>query len=108
MAGQAPTTRRELEAELIGRASKDEAFRRALVDDPTGTLERELGVQVPEGVTLTVVEETPTSRYVVLPHRPAGGGRELSDTDLDDVAGGVIAAATASGCGAATASGCLF
>ena len=87
MAGQAPKTRREIEAGLIERAAKDEAFRRALVDDPTGTLERELGVEVPAGVTFTVVEESPTHRYLVLPHRPPSGG-ELSDTDLDDAAGG--------------------
>ncbi len=42
MAGQAPRTRRELEAGLIERAAKDEAFRRALVADPKGTLPRRL------------------------------------------------------------------
>jgi hypothetical protein len=40
-----------------------------------------------EGVALTVVEETPTNRYLVLPPRPAVGG-ELSDSELESVAGG--------------------
>ena len=65
MDGRAPRKRHELEAGLIERAAKDEAFRRALLADPTGTLERELGVRMPEGVALTVVEETPVSRYFV-------------------------------------------
>src|SRR5687768_4212471 len=79
MAGQAPRTPRELEAELIERAAKDEAFRRALLADPKGTIDRELGVQVPEGVALTVVEETPGSRYLVLPPRPPSAGHELHE-----------------------------
>jgi hypothetical protein len=93
MAEQAPPTRRDMEADVIARALKDEAFRRALVEDPTGTLERELGVRVTEGVALTVVEETPKNRYLVLPPRPAGGG-ELSDSELESVAGGDAYACT--------------
>ena len=91
-------SRRELEARLVERALKDSAFRRVLIDDPRGTLERELGVRVPEGTSLTVVEETPTRRYLVLPHR-APRGEELSDADLDAAAGGIYFAIQ-SGCGA--------
>jgi hypothetical protein len=81
-------SRRELEARLLDKAWKDAAFRRALLDDPKGTLERELEVRVPEGFSLTVLEETPTSRYVILPPRPRSGDVELSDAELDAVAGG--------------------
>src|SRR5688572_5274273 len=88
MAEQAPRTRHEIEAELIERAAKDEAFRRALVDDPRGTLEREVGVRVPEGISLTVREESPTTLYLVLPSAPRREGGELSDTELEGVAGG--------------------
>jgi hypothetical protein len=61
---------------LVGRAWQDEAFRRALVADPNGTLERDLGVRVPERVALAVVEETPTNRYIVLPPRPPSSDSE--------------------------------
>jgi hypothetical protein len=88
MAEQEPRTRREIEAGLIERAAKDEAFRRALVADPKGTLERELGVRMPDGVSLAIIEETPTRRYLVLPPAPRRDGGELSDTDLESVAGG--------------------
>jgi hypothetical protein len=88
MQNQANASRRELEAQLLDKAWRDEAFRRALVEDPKGTLERELKVKVPEGVSLSVLEETPTSRYLVLPPAPTRDDRELSDEDLDGVAGG--------------------
>jgi hypothetical protein len=88
MAGQAPRKRHEVEAALIERATKDEAFRRALIADPTGTLEREIGAKAPEGFSLTVVEETPEHRYLVLPPAPRGEGGELSDAELESVAGG--------------------
>jgi hypothetical protein len=99
MAEQAPRSRQELEAGLIERAAKDEAFRRSLVEDPRGTLERELGVRVPEGVGLTVLEETRTARYLVLPPAPGKGGG-LADEELDAVAGGATSMYTAGGhCG---------
>jgi Nitrile hydratase, alpha chain len=97
-AEQGPRARQAMEAELAGRAGRDAAFRRALAADPTGTLERELGVRLPEGVSLTVLEETPTSRYLVLPPRPAGGGGELSDEELDGVSGGTIWTGSNLGC----------
>jgi hypothetical protein len=88
MEEQAERSRRDIEARLTDRAWKDEAFRRALIEDPKATLERELQVKVPEGVSVTVVEETPTNRYLVLPPAPGRGGGNLSDEELETVAGG--------------------
>ena len=88
MAGEEPRTRHELEAGLIERAAKDEAFRRALVADPRGTLERELQAKMPEGFSLTVLEESPTQRYLVLPPAPSREGDALSDAELEAAAGG--------------------
>ena len=88
MTAERPKKRSEIEAELTERALKDEAFRRALIDDPKGTLQRELNVQFPEVVSISVVEETPTNRYIVLPTRPPSADRELSDAELEAAAGG--------------------
>jgi hypothetical protein len=98
MTTPAHRSRQELEARLLDKVWKDATFRRALLEDPTGTLERELGMTVPAGVSLTVVEETPTSRYLVLPARPRSGKGELSDEELETVAGGATAFWTG-GCG---------
>jgi Nitrile hydratase, alpha chain len=97
-AAQGPRARREPAAGLLERAAKDDAFRRALVEDPSGTLERELGVRLPAGVRLTVLEETATNRYLVLPPDPLRPAGELSEEELDAVAGGSWACAGGSMC----------
>jgi hypothetical protein len=44
-----PKTRRDVELQLIEKAWKDDAFRQALVTDPQGAVERELGATLPAG-----------------------------------------------------------
>ena len=47
---------------------------------PKGTVEQELGTQLPEGVEVRVVEESAQSIYLVLPSASAvGEGGEISD-----------------------------
>ena len=72
--------RAEIERTLVQRSIEDEDFRQRLLDDPKGTLEQELGRQLPEGVEVRVVEESAQSIYLVLPLASAvGQGGELSD-----------------------------
>ena len=71
---------------IIARAWRDPAFKAKLLADPHATL-KEAGVTVPEGVTVKVVENTDTHHHLVLPPKPTG---ELSDEDLDKVAGGTL------------------
>ncbi len=80
--------RQQLEAQVIDRALKDETFRQELVRDPKGVFERELGIQMPEHLQVQVLEESPSTVYLVLPPRVAGAGVELSDAELETVAGG--------------------
>ena len=42
--------RTEMERRLIERSLQDESFRQSLVEDPKGTVERELGTRLPEDV----------------------------------------------------------
>ncbi len=70
---------------IIARAWRDPAFKAKLLADPHGTL-KEAGVAVPAGVKVTVVENTDTHHHLVPPPKPTG---ELSDAELDKVAGGL-------------------
>jgi len=82
-----------LTAQLIARAWKDEAFKEELLRDPTAVVERELrrlepDARLPEQVEIHVLEETPTTRYLVLPPKPSAGAdaAQLSDQELAQVA----------------------
>jgi hypothetical protein len=82
-------SRAEFERRLIQRSLEDDSFRQKLLDDPKGTLEQELGMQLPEGVEVRVLEESADTIYLVLPFASAvGEGEELSDRELEGVAGG--------------------
>jgi len=71
----------DVKARLIARAWKDQAFKKLLLENPNSALSQ-MGVQVPAGVKLHVVQETSDNIYLVLP------SDEISDQDLDNVAGG--------------------
>jgi Nitrile hydratase, alpha chain len=74
---------------IIAKATNDEAFREQLLDNPKAALERTLGITFPQGVTIQVHEDTPTTLHVVLPvNSQAGKPRDLSDAELEHVAGG--------------------
>ena len=80
--------RQTLEAQLIDRAMKDETFRQELLRDPKGVFARELGIQMPENIDVQVLQESPSTVYLVLPPPAQSVGAELSETELDAVAGG--------------------
>jgi len=81
--------RTEMEGRIIQRSLEDEDFRRRLLEDPRAAVEEELGTRLPEGVQVQAVEETADTIYLVLPSAsPVEGGEELSDQDLEAVAGG--------------------
>ena len=81
-------TRRDLEVQLIDRACSDAAFKEALLRDPKPALKTEIGIDLPEEIELRVVEETPDTIYLVLPEPPDPCRPELSEEELEDLAGG--------------------
>jgi Nitrile hydratase, alpha chain len=83
--------RAEVERRLIEKSLQDDAFRQRLLEDPKGAVEQELGTRLPEDVRVVTVEESADTIYLVLPSTPTAGadGGELSDQQLESVAGGV-------------------
>jgi len=69
---------------IVAKAWRDPAFKAKLLADPQAIL-KDAGVAVPAGVTVKVVENSASLFHLVLPPKPTG---EISDEDLDRVAGG--------------------
>jgi Nitrile hydratase, alpha chain len=57
--------------QIVAKAWGNEMFRRKLLKDPAGTL-RDEGVDLPKGVEVKVVEDTPGRIHFILPVKPAG------------------------------------
>jgi hypothetical protein len=85
----------------IIRGMNDPAYKARAIANPK-EIAAELGFTVPENLNIRILENTPNRVHVVIPYNPAEG--ELSDTELEAVAGGLSKAGQAGvGCGAATA-----
>lgn len=69
---------------IMARCWEDESFKQKLLADANATLKAE-GVAVPEGVTVKVWDNSDTVINFILPRNPRV---EMSDADLDQVAGG--------------------
>lgn len=77
----------ELNEQIAKRASEKEEFRVALLSDPKKALEKEFGVVIPEDLQIKVHLETKNTLHLIVPEQDT---LELSDDQLDQVAGGII------------------
>jgi hypothetical protein len=99
--------RHDLEAKIVKRCWEDEAFRKEFTADPAGAFVKYLQVPAVSLPKIVVHQEAPGSWHIVLPAKPANA-RELSEEELERVAGGTtpfIASVTvtlATGTGVAT------
>lgn len=87
MAESVTLTRGEVNDLIAGFASKNPEYRQALLEKPREVVGAQLGTTIPPSVQVKVVEEKPNEFYVVIPYM-AKEGEELSDADLEQVAGG--------------------
>ena len=86
-------------SEIQKYAATDKAFRAELLTNPRSAIEKFTGKVFPEGYSIKIIESDPNySATFVLPHMNTG---ELSDDDLDNVAGG-ISQCPNDGCGGQT------
>jgi len=71
--------------QLIAKCWADESFKQKLLADPMATLKAE-GAELPAGLTVNAVENTDKVFHLVIPAKPT----DLSDDNLDKVAGGTV------------------
>ena len=76
-------------------------YRKAMLQDPKGLLAKQMQQDLPDNLNVQVVEETPDTFYLVAPYVQAAGD-ELSDDDLEKVAGGKGKGSKGSGKGNST------
>jgi len=82
----AQLTYQELSNAIIAQSVKDPSFRKEFMADPTATFKKYAGQDI--GCKVYVHEITEKEMHFVLP--PAIGEGELSDDDLEKIAGGEI------------------
>ena len=78
-------TRDQLDGLVRARLQEDPAFRDLLLSDPRAALGDLTGTEVPDFITVTVHEESLTDVHLVI---PAALGEEVTEDDLELVAGG--------------------
>jgi hypothetical protein len=80
-------TRGQINDLMAGFATKNPDYRRALLSKPKEVLAAQLGQTLPQSLKVVVIEEKPDTFHLILPH-VVKEGEELSDADLESVAGG--------------------
>ena len=88
---QAPAlpTAEDLKALVAAKATHDAAFRAEVLANPRAAIEKLFGIDLPAHVKLQAIEEPADTHVVVVPRAAAvAPDGELSDDDLEAVAGG--------------------
>ena len=87
MPGPSPRDQEALQ-KILAKSTTDESFRRALLTDPRRAIQQSLGIAVPPSFNMKFVEREPgVDALVVLPDFHHADG-ELSEDDLETIAGG--------------------
>ena len=80
-------TPNEMRTKIVGKATGDEDFRARLLRDPKAAIGAELGVAIPNAMTIEVHEEDASTAHIVLPPRD-----RLDEDALRGVQGGFSSA----------------
>jgi hypothetical protein len=79
-------TRSDIE-QVLRRKIQRPAYRKTFLKSPRAEIEHQLGAPLPGDIHITVLEEGPNQLYFVVPYE-VPTGCELSDMELEQVAGG--------------------
>ena len=81
--------------QVVTKAWTDETFKNRLLSSPSAVFQ-EVGMEVPQGLQVRVVENTDQILHLTLPARPSKVQleSELEDSELDAVSGGLFAIGT--------------
>jgi len=91
-------TQEKVEATLksvVEKAQVDPSFREKLKNNPKETLAAEAGEMIPEFIRIAIVDQNDTDIVITLPKVQ---NDELSDADLEQVAGGKMPTSTEATC----------
>ena len=72
-------------SKVVARAWNDDEFKQRLLGEPAAVM-KEAGLDVPEGVSVSIAEQRPDELRLLLPARPKDMG--LDDETLENIAGG--------------------
>ena len=76
-------TASEMRAKILNKATEDADFRARLLSDPKAAIGQELGVAIPESMSIEVHEDGGATAHLVLPP-----DSKLNEHDLGAVSGG--------------------
>jgi hypothetical protein len=99
--------------QVMKKAHSDPAFRKRLVEDLRGTVYDAVGLEVPRGLEVKVFENTADTVHLAIAARPDPNA-ELSEAELEQVAGGKLtqqqgaAVGACTGVGVGLAAGCVL
>ena len=80
---------------VVAKAMKDASFRELLLKNPKAAIQKELGLELPQEVSVQVHQNSSTVIHLVLPQPlDVSSERVLSEADLAQVAGGATSKPT--------------
>lgn len=74
----------EMLQQIVEKSALDEAFRKALLADPKSTICEELGITIPESMTIQVHESDMQTVHLALPPDPT-----ISEEQLEAISAGL-------------------